>query len=116
VVLFGRVEDRHFRAIGQVAGESTFGVYHFIAQADVGERAAHHDFVIAATGSLRIEIRRLHAVGDQVFTSRAIFLNRACGRDVVGGNAVAEHGQHARALDVLDGGRLELHVIEVWRL
>ena len=35
---------------------------------------------------------------------------------MVGGNAVAEHGQHARALDVLDGGRLERHVIEVRRL
>ncbi len=35
---------------------------------------------------------------------------------MVGGDAVAEHGQHARSLDVLDGGRFERHVVEVRRL
>src|SRR5208282_921164 len=116
MVLFGRVEDRHLGTVGQVTGESTFGVHHFVAQADIGKRAAHHNLVVAAARSVGIEIGRLHAVSHQVFAGGAIFLYGTGGRDVVGGDAVAEHGQHARLLDVLDRGRLQRHVIEIWRL
>ena len=39
-----------------------------IAQANIGERAAHHHFVIAATRAIGIEILRLDAVRDQIFS------------------------------------------------
>src|SRR5690606_12409164 len=45
---------------------------------------------------------RLHAVPDQVLPGRRIRLDRACGRDVVGGHAIAQHGDASCSLDVLD--------------
>ena len=62
-----------------------------------GERAAHHHFVIAAAGAVRIEVRRSHAVRDQPLAGGTRRRNRAGRRDVVGGDRVAEHRQHARA-------------------
>src|SRR5882757_6872331 len=41
-----------------------------IAQADIGERATHHHFVIAAARAVRIEVHRLHALGHQVLGGR----------------------------------------------
>jgi hypothetical protein len=75
---------------------------HLVAQPHVGERAAHHDFVIAAPRAIGIEIPRLYAMLDQIFSSRAVLLDRTSRRNVVGGNAVAQYRQHTRALDVLD--------------
>ena len=77
-----------------------------VAQADVGERAAHHHLVVAAARAVGVEVARLDAVLDQIPPGRAVALDRARGRDVVGGHAVAEDRQHAGALDV--GERLGL--------
>ena len=112
-VFRGRVEDRHLGAVGQVACESALGVHHLVAQADVGERAAHHHFMIAAARAVGVEVGWLDAVLDQILSGRAVFLDRARRRNVVGRHAVAEHGEHARVLDVLDGTGLQLHVVEV---
>jgi hypothetical protein len=70
-------------------------VHQFVAQADVGESAADHDFVIAAARAVGVEVGGLDAVLLQIFSGGAVFLDRAGGRDVVGGNAVAQHRQHA---------------------
>ena len=48
-IFFRSFKDRHFGAVGEMAGKSAFEVGdHFVAQADVGEGAAHHDLVISA--------------------------------------------------------------------
>ena len=67
---------------------------------------AHHHLVVAPTRAVGVEVLRLDAVFDQVLAGGAVALDRARRRDVVGGDAVAEHGQHACALDV--GHRLRL--------
>ena len=59
-----------------------------IAQADIREGAAHHHFMIAAARAVGIEIHGLDAVGDQIFARRPVGLNRASGRNVIGGDAV----------------------------
>ncbi len=87
-----------------------------VAQTHVGEGAAHHHFVIAAPRSVGVEVRRLHAVCDQVLSRRAGRLDGAGRRDVIGGHAVAEVAEHARAGDVLHRSRVSRHVLEVRRI
>ena len=104
-------------AVGQVAGVSAFALgRELVAQAHVGEGAAHHDFVIAAARAVGVEVRRLHAVRDQVLSRRAVVLDGAGGRDVVGGDAVAQIAEHARAADVAHRRRRLRHVLEVGRI
>ena len=86
-----------------------------IAQADIRECAAHHHFVIPAASPVGIEFRGLHAIGDQIFARGAVGLNRASGRDVIGGDAIAQHGQHARIANVGKLGRSFRHLVEKWR-
>ena len=87
-----------------------------IAQADVGEGAAHHHFVVAAARAVGIEVLGLDAVRDQIFSGGAIRLNRAGGRDVVGGDAVAQHGERAHAVQIAEGDGLQRHVFEIRRM
>ena len=60
------VVDRHRLAVGQVARPAALGARrHAVAQADVGERAAHHHLVVAAARAVRVEVARRHAVRDR---------------------------------------------------
>ena len=70
---------------------------HGVADADVGEGAAHHHFVVAAAGSIGVEVRHVHGLLLQVFAGRARRLNGAGGRDVVGRHGIAEQGENPRA-------------------
>src|SRR5581483_4124666 len=78
LVLHGGVEDGHLFAVGQVAGEAALALGdHLVAQSNIGERPAHHHFVIAAARAVGIEVPGLHAVRDQVFSRRAVGLDGA---------------------------------------
>src|SRR5699024_1084645 len=98
------------REVAGVAARHT--VEQLVLQADVGERATDHDLVVAATRAERVVVLALHAVGVQVLGRGRARLDRRGGGDVVGGDRVPELGQDARAGDVLDRGRLLLHVVE----
>ncbi len=66
-VLLARVEDRHRRAVGQVARDAALGARREqVLEAHVGERAAHHHLVVAAAGAVAVEVLHVDAVGDQV--------------------------------------------------
>src|SRR5271169_4810887 len=69
--------------------------------------------MVAAPRAVGIEIGGLDAMLDQILSRWAVFLDRAGGRDVIGGNAVAEHCQHARILDIFHRNRLQRHTVEV---
>src|SRR5208282_4875806 len=84
-----------------------------VAQADVRESAAHHHFVIAAPRAVGVEVGGFDAVLLQIFSGGAVFLDRAGGRNVVGGDAVSQYRQYAGRVDVGCGRGLELHVVEV---
>jgi hypothetical protein len=71
----------------------------FVLEADVGEGAAHHHLVIAATRAVRVEVGASHAQRLQPLTGRDSLGDRAGGRDVVGGDGVAEHAEHPRVRD-----------------
>src|SRR5471030_1551504 len=116
-ILHRRVVDRQLFAARLVDGDAAFdrrtvglGRDHAVLDTHVGEGAAHHDLVVAATRAVGVEVGLQHAVGQQPFTGRAVFLDRTGWRDVVGGDRVAEHDQRARAGDA-GGGRF-LHHLE----
>src|SRR2546421_4713619 len=71
--------------------------------------------MIAATGAIRVEIGRLHAVLHQVFARRAVFLDGAGRGDVISGHTVTEYGEHSRRGNILDRYRLERHVVKIRR-
>src|SRR6202035_1696852 len=102
LIFLGGVEDRHFLIGGEVAGVAAFDVDEFVAQTEVGEGATDHDLVIAAARSVGVEVGGLDAFLLQIFSGGTIFLDRSGGGDVVGGDAVAEDGEHARVPDVFD--------------
>ena len=97
LIFLRRLKDRHFSIGRQMAGESAFDVDQLVAQANVGESSAHHDFVIAAARAVGVEVPRLHSVLLQIFSGRTIFFNRTGRRNVVGSNAVSQYRQYARA-------------------
>ena len=97
-------------------GPTAFGTgRELVAQADVGEGSAHHDFMITAASAVGVEFVRLHAVGDQVFSGGRIDGDGPGGRDMVSGNAVAEDGQNAGTVNVREGGGIFGHVFEIGR-
>jgi hypothetical protein len=59
-------------------------LYHLIGDADVGERAAHHHFVIAAPRAVGVEVRLRHAVFGEVGARGRGLLDRTSGADVIG--------------------------------
>ena len=76
---------------------------HQVLDAHVGERAAHHHLVVAAARAVAVEV----GLTDTSCSSRhlpagEVCLDRAGGRDVVGGDRVAEDAERARAVDVAD--------------
>ena len=90
------VVDEHLLARGHVRGPAAFGSgRELVAQPDIGERSAHHHFMVAAARAVGIEIAGLDAVRDQEFSGRAVGGNIAGGRDVIGGDGIAEHREHA---------------------
>ena len=106
LVAHGRVVDGHLLAARHVNRDAAFDAgHHQIAQADVRERSAHHHFVIAAPGTVGIEVHRLHALLDEISRGRARLRDVAGGRDVIRRDRVAEQREHARALDVADRAR-----------
>ena len=115
-VLHRRVVDRHLLAVRLELRDAALGPRReLVAQADVRERAAHHHLVVAAARAVGVEVLALDAVLLEVLAGRRGLLDRAGGRDVVGGHRVAEHREHARALDVGELGRLGREVLEVRR-
>ena len=59
--------------------------------------------MIAAARAVGVEVGGLDAVVGEVFAGGAVELDGAGGRDVVGGDGVAEDGEDARVGDVVDG-------------
>ena len=108
---------RHFFAVGLVDGPAAFGAgSKLIAQAYVGERAAHHHFVISAARAVGVEIHRLHALLDEPLPGRTVRANRSGGRNVVGGDAVSKHRESARLVNIRKRRRALRDFVKEWRI
>ena len=74
-----RVEyrDHHVVTLREVDGEATLDSgEHQILQADVRERAANHDFVVASPRTVGVEVRAFYAVLTEVLSCRTVGLDR----------------------------------------
>ncbi|MND89956.1 hypothetical protein D3C80_820310 [compost metagenome] len=117
LVAHGRVIDRHGVARREVLGDAALDVRgDLVADADVGEGAAHHDFVVAAAGAVAVEVQGVDAVVGQIDAGGRGLLDRTGRADVVGGDRVAEDAQDAGLDDVADRGRLHRQTLEVGRV
>ena len=115
VPLRGGVE-RHASAIRVMHGAAALDARgHLVADADVGEGAADHHVVVQAPRRVIDEIARRDAERRQVSGSRRALGDGADRRDVVGGEHVAEHAEHACAGNVLNWTCLSFHKIKKGR-
>ena len=99
-------------------GHAAFDVrQHLVADTDVGEGAAHHDFVVAAPRAVAVEILP-GAPGAPAGSRRPATVLRMmpAGDDVVGRDAVAQFREDARARDVADRRRLHRDALEIGRV
>ena len=84
-------------AVGLDLGEAAFlAVGHAVLDLRVGEGAARHDAVVAAARTVGVEVLLGDAGGEQELAGRGGLGERARGRDVVGGDGVAEERQGAQ--------------------
>lgn len=107
----GGVVDAHFGACGLQQGVAAFfAAEHEVLDAHVGEGAAGHDEVIAATAAVAVEIGLRDAVVGEEAAGGAGFLDGSGRADVVGGDAVAEDAERAGTFDFHDvaGGHAEV--------
>ena len=117
LIVHRRVVDRHRLAGRRVAGEAALDVVeHAVADADVGEGAAHHHFMVAAARAVAVELAAADLMVEQIAAGRAVGLDRAGRRDVVGGDRIAEHRQRPGAVDVARRDGVHRHAGEVGRV
>ena len=77
-VLHRGVVDRHDFAI--VARHAAFDAGdHFVLDADVGEGAAHHDFVVAAAGAVAVEVGFANLMFHKEFSGWRVGFDRTGG-------------------------------------
>ena len=92
-VALGGLEDLELLATRQVPGDASLHAGHQgVAQPEVGEGAAHHHLVVASPGAEGVEVALRHPVVEEPAPGRPGGRDRAGRGDVVGGDAVAEHG------------------------
>ena len=89
LILHRRVVDPHLFTGRDVCGPGAFGAgSHFVFEANVSERAADHDFMVAAAGPVAVEVRLLHALFDEILGGGGILGDVTGRRDMVGGDGV----------------------------
>ena len=97
-VAHGGVENRQRLAVGVMDGEAAFApAGHFVFDADIGEGAAHHHFVVAAPRAVGIEIADFDSRRLQIASGGRRRRDRSGGADVIGGDRIAENRERARA-------------------
>ena len=90
--------------------------HHKVLQTDVRKRSAHHHLMVPAARAVGVEIRRLYPQRNQIFSRGRIHRDAARRRNMVRRDAVAQHGQHARAVNVFNRSRLPRHAFEIRRI
>ena len=114
LVFHGGIVDGHGLTVRQVQSDAAFGAWRQeVAQADVGEGAAHHHFMVASAGAVGVEVLGIHAMILQVFSCGGVRLDGAGGRDVVRGHGITQQGQNPGAVNVLDIRHIHTHTGKV---
>src|SRR6056297_2268300 len=112
----GGVVDRALLAVRAESVAAFDIVEHLVADADIGEGAAHHDLVVAAARAVGVEFAHRNLPVDEILACRGRLLEGAGGRDVVGGDEIAQNGQNLGPFDIGDLAGASLHALEVGRV
>ncbi len=82
-------------------GEAAFHTrHHLVLDADIGEGAAHHHFVVAAPRSVGIEVELLNPASHQIYAGGRSRPDVAGGRNVVSGDRIEEEAENAGTVNV----------------
>ena len=76
-----------------MAGPAAFAGDHLVAEAYIGKGAAHHDFVVAAAGSIGVEVLWRDAALGEIFCGGGFLGDVASGGNVVGGDEISKQGE-----------------------
>ena len=115
-VVHRRLVDGRPFLVGILNRESAFNArQHEVFDAFVGECPASHHAIVAAPCAVRIEVSPLNAVIDEVLSRGTFRGDCPGGRDMVGGDGIAENAEDARPFDVGYCLRLRLKVLKEWR-
>src|SRR3546814_13763597 len=91
LVFHRRVIDRHLRAARDVLGDSAFHAgRHFVTDADVGDGAAHHHFLVTAPRAIGVEVGLRDLMFLPLGAGRAVGLHAARRRYVVCRDGIAQ--------------------------
>ena len=117
LILHRRVVNEHLLLVRQVRGPTALGAGRKpVLEPHVGKRPAHHHLMVAAPGAVLVEVFGLDAMLREITGRRAVPLDRADRRNMVGCDRVSQQRQDPGAVDVLRRrGRLS-HIFEIWRL
>ena len=111
------VEKGMFCIVEKIQRERTlFAAEQLIFDANVRKGAARHHFIIPAPRAVLIEIVWRDIVLFEPFRGRTPFGDAARRRNVVGGDAVAEHAQHARVVNFLQRRERHFQIIKERRI
>src|SRR5262245_15245565 len=117
LILHRRVIDAHLLASRIMFRHAAFHAGdHQVLDAHVGEGAARHDAVVAATRAVTVEVGHIDVSSDQVLPRRRGRFDRTCGTDVIGGHRIAEYAERTRADDVRNDAWLHAEILEERRL
>ena len=89
---------------------------HFVLDADVGKGAAHHNVMMTTPRAIAVEIRLRDLMFHQPFASRRVRFDATRGRNMVGGDAIAQNRQRFRVDNVADRCRCHAHAVKIGRI
>ncbi|CAI8335499.1 MAG: Uncharacterised protein [Cellulomonadaceae bacterium TMED98] len=93
LVVFGRIEDEALLPgrSREVAGKPAFdAIEQQIFQANIGEGASNHHFVVSTPGAIGVEVQPVNTVALQIVAGGAIRPNGPGRGNVVGGHRIAQ--------------------------
>src|SRR5271165_2521133 len=118
LVTSSRLKNRHLLATRVMDRYAPFDTrHHQVLNPDIGERTARHNAVVSAPAPITIEIDRLNAAPDQIFSSRRRLLYRAGRRNMIGRNRVSKYAQRPGVKNLSDLAGFHREIFkERWRL
>ena len=108
-----RVKDRHLASVWTECVAALDPIEHLILDADIGEGAAHHHLVIAATRAIGVELSRADLALGEIFTSWGCVFERAGGRDMIRGDHITQNCHNLGVLKIGDLVSFHRNALEI---
>ena len=86
------IENRRLFTRHRVDGPTSCTLHELVLETNVREGAPHHDFMVAAAGSVGVKVGILDAVRAEIGRRRRRGVDGTRRRDMIGGDEIAEKG------------------------